>query len=102
MIPIKNIYSRCGLASYFGTKCKLRTLISFEPAPSTTEPPTTTVATPYTTTSTARPPPGTTEVFRLDPLRGCDIPGVPESKELGDKEIQELVKYKWVNNLLCL
>ena len=102
MIPIKNIYSRCGLASYFGTECKLRTLISFEPAPSPTEPPTTTVPTPYTTTSTARPPPGTTEVFRLDPLRGCDIPGVPESKELGDKQIQELVKYKWVNNLLCL
>ena len=83
---------RCGLMSYFGTECRLRTLLNFESEPTTTEP--TTSTTLYSTTSTARPPSTSTTAYERDPLRSCNIDGLPASKEKGQREIQELLEYE--------
>ena len=50
----------------------------------------------YTTTSTARPTTTTTTTTTEDPLKNCEIPGLPSSKEEAQLEIEELVKYKCI------
>ena len=90
---------RCGMALYFGAECKLPTLLSFEPAISTTAS-TVVPTTMYSTTSTARPTTTTSvttttiETSTKDPLSKCQIDGLPSNKEDGKKELEELIEYE--------
>ena len=85
------------MALYFGAECKLPTLLSFEPAHSTTATTAVVSTTRYSTTSTARPTTTTTTTAVTvatsteDPLNKCQIEGLPSSKEDAMKELEELV-----------